>query len=112
MQGFDREAAVAFMLPRLNPAEFKPLAAEAETLLRQALDADLAYMTHAGVLDQNGLMGDAYYDDDDAFEFILDHMARARRAGEKDMDVLAAFVDQYMELQEQYLGEAGLLNWE
>ncbi len=112
MQGFDREAAVAFMLPRLNTAEFKPLAADAEALLRQALDADFAYMTHAGILDRDGLMGDAYYDDDDAFEFILDHVARARRTREKDMDALAAFVDQYMELQEQYLSETGLLSWD
>ena len=66
----------------------------------------------AAVLAADGTMGEAYYDDDDAFEFILDHMAAARRAKEKDMDALAAFVDQYMELQEQYLGQAGLLSWD
>ena len=112
MQGYDREGAVAFMLPKLNRSEFKPLAAEAETLLKQAVDADFAYMAQAGILTAEGLMGDAYYDDDDAFEFILDHMARARRAKEKDMDALAAFIDQFMELQEQYLNETGLLSWD
>ena len=112
MQGYDREGAVAFMLPKLNRNEFKPLAAEAETLLKQAVDADFAYMAQAGILTAEGLMGDAYYDDDDAFEFILDHMARARRAKEKDMDALAAFIDQFMELQEQYLNETGLLSWD
>lgn len=112
MQGYDREAAAAFMLPKLNRAEFRPIAADAPVLVAQAIDADFAYMKSAGILTEEGLMGDAYYDDDDAFEFILDHMARARRAKEKDMDALAAFVDQYMELQEQYLSESGLLSWD
>ena len=112
MKGYDRQAAVVFMLPRLNKAEFKPIAAEAQTLIEQAIDADFAYMSGAGILAADGTMGEAYYDDDDAFEFILDHMAAARRAKEKDMDALAAFVDQYMELQEQYLGQAGLLSWD
>ena len=112
MQGYDREGALAFMLPKLNKAEFKPLAAEAETLLAQAIDADFAYMAQAGILTAEGLMGGAYYDDDDAFEFILDHMAGVRRAKEKDMDALAAFIDQYMELQEQYLSDNGLLSWD
>ena len=112
MLGYDRAAALAFMLPKLNKAEFKPLAAEAEVLLNQAVDADFAYMAHAGILTDEGLMGQGYYDDDDAFEFILEHMAKARRAREKDMDALAAFVDQYMELQEQYLDQAGLLSWD
>ncbi len=112
MQGYDREAAIAFMLPKLNKAEFRPIAADAQALLAQAVDADFAYMRGAGILTEEGLMGDAYYDDDDAFEFILDHMAKARRAKEKDMDALAAFVDQYMELQEQFLTESGLLSWD
>jgi len=112
MQGYDREAAVSFMLPKLNKAEFKPIASQAEALLTQAIDADFAYMAHAGILTPDGLMGNAWYDDDDAFEFILDHMAKARRSREQDMDALAAFVDQYMELQEQFLTESGLLSWE
>ena len=112
MQGYDRAAALQFMLPKLNRAEFKPLAAEAETLLQQAVDADFAYMAQAGILAEDGLMGQDYYDDDDAFEFILDHMAKVRRAKEKDMDALAAFIDQYMELQERYLSESGLLSWD
>ena len=112
MQGYDRAAAVAFMLPKLNKAEFRPIAAEAETLLAHAIDADFAYMADAGILTADGLMGQGYYDDDDAFEFILDRMAAVRRAKEKDMDALAAFVDQYMELQEQFLDQAGLLSWD
>ena len=33
MKGYDRAEAVAFMLSKLNTAEFKPLAAQAATLV-------------------------------------------------------------------------------
>ena len=112
MKGYDRADAAAFMLPKLDKSEFKSIAAQAEALVAQAIDADFAYMVSAGVLDADGLMGNAYYDDDDAFEFILDHIATARKAKERDMDALAAFVEQYMELQEQYLEKKGLMSWE
>ena len=112
MQGYDRSKAVAYMLPKLDKSEFKPLAAQAETLVAQAIDADFAYMRSAGILTDDGLMGEAYYDDDDAFEFILDHMAKARRTKDREMDHLAAFIDQYMDLQQQYLEEIGLLSWD
>ena len=112
MKGYDRAEAVAFMLPKLDKSEFKALAAQAETLLAQAIDADFAYMFHAGILGEDGLMGNAYYDDDDAFEFILDRIVKARKASERDTDQLAAFIDQYMDLQEQYLESKGLMSWE
>ena len=107
MQGFDRGAAAAFIMKRLDTKEFRSLAADAKGLIEQTLDADLAYMTKA-----DGTMGEAYYDDDDAFEFILDYVAKLRRTPEKQMDDLCAFIDQYMELAEQYMTEAGLISWD
>lgn len=112
MKGYDRSEAVAFMLPKLDKSEFKPLASQAETLLTQAIDADFAYMLSAGILGEDGLMGNAYYDDDDAFEFILDRMAKVRKAKDREMDFLAAFIDQYLDLQQQYLESKDLMSWE
>ena len=112
MKGYDQEKAVAFILPKLDKKEFKPLAAQAESLVSQAIDADMAYMLHAGVLTQDGLMGEAYYDDDEAFEFILEQMARARKMREDAQGPLAAFIDQYMDLQQQFLEESGLMDWD
>lgn len=112
MKGYDRARALAFMRPRLDPSEFKALANQADTLLEQAIDADFAYMLSAGVLDEQGAMGDAYYDDDDAFEFMLDFIGRARKAGERELDQIASFIDQYMELQQQYLEDNGLMSWD
>ena len=112
MQGYSREAAAAFMLPKLNRAEFKPIAADADNLVAQAIDADFAYMHSAGILTDEGLMGGAYYDDDDAFEYILDALAGPKKPAEPEMRALSAFVDQYMELQEQYMASADLIDWE
>ena len=112
MKGYDRAEAVAFMLGRLKTAEFKPLAAQAETLINQAIDADLAYMLSAGVLEKDGTMGGAYYDDDDAFEFMLDEIGKKRRSNDRELDMIASFIDQYMDLQQAYLEDKGLMSWD
>ena len=112
MKGYDRAKAVAFMLPKLDKSEFKPLAAQSEQLLCDAIEADMAYMLRAGVLTADGMMGDEYYDDDDAFEFILERMARARKMSESAQGPLASFIDQYLDLQQLFLEESGLMDWD
>ena len=112
MKGYDRDKAIAFMLPKMDKKEFKPIAAQTEALIAQAIDADMAYMLDAGVLDKDGLMGDSFYDDDDAFEFILEKMARQRKMKEDAQGPLAAFVDQYLELQQAFLEESGMMDWD
>ena len=112
MKGYDKEKAIAFMLPKLIKAEFKPLAGQCEKLLSDAIDADMAYMLHAGVLNDKGLMGDSYYDDDEAFEFILERMAKERGLKFDQQGPLAAFVDQYMDLQQQFMEDEGLMDWD
>ena len=112
MKGFDQLAAAAFILARLDKSEFKPLQSHAENLVRQAIAWDIEYMRSAGVIDGSGMMGTVYYDDDDAFEFLLDRMSRERGLSEDQEGPLAAFIDQYMELQQQYLEGAGLMDWD
>lgn len=112
MKGYDKEKAVQFILPKLDKKEFKPLTAQADKLVSDAIDADMAYMVHAGVLTEEGLMGEEYYDDDEAFEFILEKMARARKMREDAQGPLAAFIDQYMDLQQQFLEDSGLMDWD
>lgn len=112
MKGYDREKAAAFMLPKLVKSEFKPIAAQSEKLIEKAIDADMAYMLDAGVIDKEGMMGDAYYDDDDAFEFILERMARQLKMKEDAQGPLAAFIDQYLDLQQAFLEECGMMDWD
>lgn len=112
MNGYDLEKAVAFMTPRFDVKDFKPLAGRLDTLVRQAIDADMAFMHQSGVLDAEGLMGDAYYDDDEAFEFILSRLAKENRLSDSAQGPLASFIDQYMDLQEAFLSDNGMMDWE
>lgn len=112
MKGYDPEKAVAFMTPRFDVREFKPLASRLDRLIRQAIDADMAFMHASGVLTGEGLMGEAYYDDDEAFEFLLDRLARDNGLREDAQGPLAAFIDQYMDLQEAFLSDNGMMDWD
>ena len=112
MQGYDLEKAVAFMTPRFDVKEFKPLAPQLDSLLRQAIAADMDFMRKSGVLGADGLMGEAFYDDDEAFEFILDRLARDNHLKDGAQGPLASFIDQYMDLQEAFLSDNGMMDWD
>jgi len=88
MQGYDRGEAISFIVKRLNAAELGPLQAQTEALARRAIELD--------------------------FEYIFDRMCRERGLREDDpaQEHLAAFVDQYMELQEQFMGQRGMVKWD
>ena len=107
MDGFDREKAAAYILPRLDLKAYRTLGPVAGEVLGQVIAADSAYMAESGVFD-----GNAYYDDDEAYEYILDRVAAQRRTPEKQMDELCDFIDSYMELQEEFLSQEGLIDWE
>ena len=112
MQGYDLEKAVAFMTPRFDVKEFNPLAPQLDSLLRQAIAADMDFMQKSGVLGADGLMGEAFYDDDEAFEFILDRLARDNHLKDGAQGPLASFIDQYMDLQEAFLSDNGMMDWD
>ncbi|MEI3406970.1 MAG: hypothetical protein V8Q79_10505 [Christensenellales bacterium] len=76
--------------------------------VRRAIDADLRYMHETGVLDDDGLMGEEEYDDDDAFETLF---ARLTDGVEDDAEIgrIAQMLDSYMEAQQDFMEEGGLL---
>ncbi len=112
MKGYDREDAARAIAARLNARAYSDLGIPLDALVRQAIDADLEYMKSAGVLAEDGTMGDAYYDDDDAFEFLLDRICAERGiSGERELRI-ASFLDDYMDAQQAYMDEHGLLGWE
>ena len=109
MEQYDKQEAVRFMLKNMEKGGAR--ADRAEALFQQAVEADIAYMREAGVIDEEGLAGDAYYDDDDAFEFLLDRL-KWKGMKPKDEENLADFIDMYMELQQRYMEEKGLVEWD
>ncbi len=107
MQGYDVDAAVIQIGKAVSrAAHVSPQ--EAQAFVRRAIEADLRYMHETGVLDDDGLMGEEEYDDDDAFETLF---ARLTDGVEDDAEIgrIAQMLDSYMEAQQDFMEEGGLL---
>ena len=112
MNGYNKDEALAFILPRIDRKGHKALSFLIDQLISQAIDADMAFMHQTGVLDENGDAGENYYDDDEAFEFIVESLAE-KNGFDPDMAVkVGGLIDDYMELQQEFLEASGLLDWE
>ena len=73
MQGYDLDAAVCQIGKAIGKAA-KAAPDAAAAFARRAIEADMRYMHETGVLDDDGLMGDGEYDEDDAFEALFAEM--------------------------------------
>ena len=107
MQGYDIEAAVPFIAKAMRKAGHKNPQQELEDFIRRAIQADMAYMREIDVIDDEGLMGEGEYDDDDAFEALLDTLGEDAE-DEDEMNQLAQLLDSYMAAQQDFMEESGL----
>lgn len=106
MQGYDMEAAVS----QIGKAICKAAKAAPDTaaaFARRAIEADMRYMHETGVLDDEGLMGDGEYDEDDAFEALF---AALTDGVEDDGEIgkIAQMLDAYMDAQRDFMEASGL----
>ena len=106
MQGYDMEAAVS----QIGKAICKAAKAAPDTaaaFARRAIEADMRYMHETGVLNNEGLMGDGEYDEDDAFEALF---AALTDGVEDDGEIgkIAQMLDAYMEARQDFMEENGL----
>ena len=112
MNGYDKEEALGFILPRIDRKAHRGLGERIDALISQAIDADMAYMFQSGVLDEEGNAGDSYYDDDEAIEFMLDDLTARNALSAEETAQVAVLLDDYMELQQDFLESIGLVDWE
>ena len=108
MQGYDLEAAVPFIAHAMRKAGHREPQDAMEAFIRRAIGADMRYMHETGVLDDDGLMGDGEYDDDDAFEALLDALSEDV-ADEHEIDRIAQLLDSYMAAQQAFLEASALM---
>ena len=106
VQGYDMEAAVS----QIGKAICKAAKAAPDTaaaFARRAIEADMRYMHETGVLNDEGLMGDGEYDDDDAFEALF---AALTDGVEDDGEIgkIAQMLDAYMDAQQDFMEASGL----
>ena len=108
MQGYDLEAAIPFIAARMRKEGVKAGAQELDSFIRRAVEADFAFMQENEVLTEDGLMGLGEYDEDDAFEAILDMLL----SGEEDEEIIgrtAQWLDAYMTAQQAFMEENDLV---
>ena len=102
MQGYDLDAAVRQIG---KAAKTAPDAAAA--FARRAIEADMRYMHETGVLDDDGLMGEGEYDEDDAFEALFAEMTDGLE-DDSEIGRIAQMLDAYMEARQDFMEENGL----
>lgn len=107
MQGYDVNAAVPFIAKAMRKAGHKNPQQELEDFIRRAIEADMAYMRGIDVIDETGMMGEGEYDDDDAFEALLDMLGED--ADDAQLDALAQLLDSYMAAQQDFMEASGLM---
>jgi len=108
MQGYEIESAVPFIAKAMRKAGHKLPQEELERFILRAIEADMAYMLEIGVIDEDGLMGEGEYDDDDAFEALLD-MLTGGIEDDDQIDRMAQLLDSYMTAQQDFMEESGLM---
>ena len=79
----------------------------AAAFARRAIEADMRYMHETGVLDDDGLMGDGEYDEDDAFEALFAEMTDGLE-DDGEIGRIAQMLDAYMEARQNFMEENGL----
>ena len=108
IEGFDKEAAVKTITAAVRRA-CKVSPEEAEAFVRRAMEADMNYMLENDVIDAEGLMGEGEYDDDDAFEALFVELTEGLTT-EEEVGRAAQMLDAYMEAQQKFMEESGLLS--
>ena len=106
MQGYDVEAAVR----QIGKAVCKAVKAAPDAgaaFARRAIEADMRYMHETGVLDDDGLMGEGEYDEDDAFEALFTELTDGV-ADDDEIGRIAQMLDAYMGAQQEFMEENGL----
>lgn len=106
MQGYDLDAAVCQIGKAIGKAA-KTAPDAAAAFARRAIKADMRYMHETGVLDDDGLMGEGEYDEDDAFEALFAEMTDGLE-DDGEIGRIAQMLDAYMEARQNFMEENGL----
>ena len=106
MQGYDLDAAVRQIGKAIGKAA-KSAPDAAAAFARRAIEADMRYMHETGVLDDDGLMGEGEYDEDDAFEALFAEMTDGLE-DDGEIGRIAQMLDAYMEARQDFMEENGL----
>ena len=112
MKGYDKQEAMDYILRRIHAKDHPELAENLPDLISQTIDADMTYMHEHHVIDEDGNAGTEYYEDDEAFEYMVEKLAEDNKLDPVKAIKLASLVDDYMDYQQEYLESKGLVAWD
>ena len=112
MNGYNKQDALPFILSHIDTRVHKELPIAMDELISLAIDLDLSFMRESGVIDEKGNAGDTFYDDDEAFEYLLDGIVSKYKLGADAAMKIASLLDDYMDAQQSFMEEKGLVDWE
>ncbi|MCQ2458623.1 MAG: hypothetical protein MJ142_07850 [Clostridia bacterium] len=112
MKGYDKQEAMDYIVSGIKAKDHPELQDCIPQIISLAIDADMQFMHDTHVLDEDGGAGTEYYDDDDAFEFMVEYVAEKMKLDPVKAVKVASLIDDYMDLQQAYLESKGLVEWE
>lgn len=107
MLGYDEEKALEFIVGRLDKKANKDLLFELPALTGKLIHAHLEFLHVCGALDENGDTGDGDYDEDEAFEYLLDVVGE--NASDDRLNALGILIENFLFLQDQFMEQEGLI---
>ena len=107
MEGYDaKDAGRAITEQIMESGAFEMEKNRIAAIVQTAIELDLVYIERSGALDKGT------YDEDDAFEFIVDGVIVKLGADEAEELDIAALVEAYMDYNDAYMEEHDLIDWE
>ena len=107
MEGFDQKTAQQ-MLDAMKEDGLSVNMKVMKSIVAGALEAELEYLRKVGILTAKGEFKAGEYDDDDAFEALLDALGENAQ-DDDEMNQLAQLLDSYMAAQQDFMEESGLM---
>ena len=107
MNGLDKQDLCQYIVSHIRPKEHAGIASLIPAAIAHFAEADLEWMRLFGVLDASGTPGENDYDEDEAFEFILDSYLSDHPLDEDESMLIAVLLDSYMPLRDEYFESRG-----
>lgn len=108
MTGFDSKAK-DYIISQLKEEHIELDYPLMDRVTELAFEGELIYLEKNGMLKDERLVS-GEYDEDAAFDVMIDHITRA--LPDRDADELVDMLELYIEYHDAYMEKEGLLEWE
>lgn len=108
MIGFDKEA-IDYIMNAIEEEGTQTDLVLMRKVVEIAMNAEFEYLKSAGIVNGKGEYTEIEYDEDDAFDKMIDAITKA--LPNKDPFKLSDLLDYYIDFHDQFMSDKGLLEW-